>query len=431
MKKIDELHFRVVDKGLFLPIARRLAMEAGKVSYYTPWEKPFPMVQDMIGDGFEEIERVDSIFQDHRSVDCFVFPDTGFTHEQRELAAQGFPVWGPMGGDILETSRGRFLDALATTELPVPKHEKITGIDALREFLRDKQDRWIKISRFRGDCETFHWRSWEEDENALDHFAVRFGPFRSQIRFYVFDPIDASIEDGCDTYCVDGQIPSLVIHGMEAKDQAFIGTFQRFSDLPPELRIASEQFGPILGNYGYRSFFSTEVRITEEGESYFIDPTCRAGSPPHQSMTELIGNYADVIWSGARGICLDPEPVARFGIQVMVHAKPDTTLWTALKVNSKLDPWLKCSSCMREGNLIVFPHEPGGDIECKVWVVGIGNTIPDALDHLSGNIKLLPDGCCVNMEPLGEILSEIQEAESQGMEFTPQRVPKPEIVLDS
>jgi hypothetical protein len=167
--------------------------------------------------------------------------------------------------------------------------------------LHDKEDRWIKISRFRGDFETLHWRSWDEDSNRLDAFAVKFGPFREQINFYVFEPIDTDIEDGCDTWCIDGAYPELVIHGMEAKDKAYIGTWQKYSDLPEPLRRVGDAFSPILAGFDYRSFFSTEVRITEDGEPYFIDPTCRAGSPPSQVMTEMIANYSEIIWGGANG----------------------------------------------------------------------------------------------------------------------------------
>ena len=430
MKPVSQVHFRVIDKGLFLPVALRLARQAGRVSYWSPDEDAFKSVRKCIGDGFEEIERAPSIFHDKESVDCFVFPDIGFADEQAELISQGFPVWGHRGGDILEVHRGEFLKTLEKTGLPVAPHVVITGITKLKEHLHDKEDLWIKISRFRGDFETFHWRSWGEDENRLNSYSIRFGPFRERIVFYVFDAIDTDIEDGFDTYCIDGQFPKFVLHGMEAKDKAYLCAWQKYSDLPEEVRCVSEAFAPILARFDYRSFFSAEVRITKAGESFFIDPTCRAGSPPFQVMTELIGNYAEVIWQGAHGILVEPEPTAKFGVQALLSPKPDPNEWESLKVDDELERWVKCGNCVKEGDHLWFPPEPE-PTSCGVgWLVGIGDRFDEPIRHLKHNVNLLPEGVTCEFSTVAELISEVQKAEAAGMEFTDEPVPEPSIVLE-
>jgi hypothetical protein len=429
MKEIKDLHYRVVDKGLFLPIALRLARDARKVSYWTPSERAFPTVKDCIGDGFPGIERVECYLEDMADVDCWVFPDVGFAGIQRQLAESGLPVWGAFDGSELEVMRGKFLDTLSRTGLPVPKYERAKGITELRDLLRNSEDRWVKISRFRGDLETFHWRSREEDETALDLYATRLGPFREEIVFYVFEPIEAKVEDGCDTWCIDGQFPQIIIHGMEAKDKAYLGTFQRYEDLPEEVRQASDAFGPILGEYGYRSFFSTEVRITEDGESYFIDPTCRAGSPPSQVMAEMIGNYAEIIWGGANGKLVEPEPAAFFGAQAIVSVKSTHLPWKTVKVDSELDRWLKCSNCMRSGDVIAWPAESDSTGDYARWITGIGDTPGEAIRHLQHNVKLLPDNASCDLSVIADLIREIEEAEKAGMEWTDQPMPPPEIAV--
>lgn len=428
MKKISELHFRVCDKGLFLPVSRRLAREAGKVTYWTPAEKSFPTVHDLIGSGFPDLERVECWLEDIEDVDCFVFPDVGMAGVQWAVRAMGIPVWGAFSGDELELSRGKFLETLGAVGLPVPKYEKIKGITALREHLADQEDRWVKISQYRGDLETFHWRGAEADANALDRLAAELGPFRDQISFYVFAPIEADIEDGCDTWCIDGVFPEVVIHGMEAKDKAYLGTFQRYADLPEEVRKVNDAFVPVLEKYGYRSFFSTEIRITPEGESYFIDPTCRAGSPPSQAMTEMIGNYAEMIWRGAQGECVSPEPAAKFAVQALCDFKREPDSWTYVKLNDELDRWVKSSNALHNGEVLCLPPNPT-DNPCQDWLVGIGDTIAEAISHLKHNAKLLPDGASCEFNSLAELLREVEAAESQGMEFTPQSVPAPETVV--
>lgn len=430
MKSVSELHFRVCDHGLFMNIARRLARDAAKVTYWTPSEKDFPTLRDCLGDGFDDIERVSSMWTEKDSVDCWVFPDVGFSEEQNELLSQGKKVWGARYGDILEQARGVFLSALKETGLPVPEYTRVQGITKLKEHLHDKEDRWIKISRYRGDFETFHWRSWEEDENRLNYYAVQFGPFREQILFYVFNPIETDIEDGCDSWCINGAYPKLVIHGMECKDRAYLGAWQKYSDLPEEVRKVSDAFAPVLKEYGYQSFFSTEIRITKARESFFIDPTCRAGSPPHQVMTEMIGNYAEVIWGGANGEMVEPYPAANFGAQAMVYLKRELKEWGAMRVTDELDRWFKPTGCVRLKDHLWFPPDPSSPQGEVGWLTGIGDLPDEPIRHLQHNIKLLPDGTSCDVKELATLIEEVNKAESAGMNFTKEPMPDPSIVLD-
>lgn len=428
MKDAAAVHFRVVDRGLFLTIARRLGRDAAKVTYWTPSGRVDPMVRDCIGDGFDDVERVDCWLDEIGSVDCFVFPDVGFGSIQRHVRDLGIPVWGHMGGDEQEVSRGKFLDELKELGLPVVPYEKVVGISSLRDFLRDKDERWIKISKFRGDWETLHWIDYETTGYQLNYFAARFGPYAEFIAFYVFEPIETNIEDGSDTWCIDGQFPQLVGHGMEAKSKGYIGTFQKFNDLPEEVGGILKAFGPVLARYGYRGFFSTEVRITKDRTSYFIDPTCRAGVPPSQVMAEMIGNYAELVWQGANGNCIEPEPAAKFGVQVLCGFDRQTDRWMTAKIDPELDRWLKCGCCVGGKDMLWFPPIEPGTNACD-WLVGIGDTAEEAVRHLKHNRDLLPDGVDCDYACLAGLLEEINEAEEKGMEFTEQPVPGPEVVV--
>lgn len=300
---------------------------------------------------------------------------------------------------------------------------------ALRDYLKDKSDKYIKISQFRLDWETLHWRDWEQDEFELDVRAVRLGPFKELINFYVFDQIEAKLEDGLDTICIDGKIPSLVIHGVEAKDKAYLGTFQQYADLPEELRSVSDAFAPVLGRDGYRNFFSTEVRITEEKESYFIDPTLRAGSPPSQVMCEMISNYAEIIWGGANGQLVEPVPAASFGVQGLLTAEGGHKDWSVTRIPKEIDQWVKCGMCDRFEDALAFPPNPNASGEDIGWLVGIGDTPQGAIDHLKENVGKLPPGVSCDYFGLIDLLKEVEEAEKAGMEFTEQQMPEPEAIV--
>lgn len=431
MKSISDLHIRVCDKGLFLPVARRLAREVRKVSYWTFVDKSFPTMQERFGTGFEDIERVDCYLHDIEDVDCFMFPDIGLAGLQRELEEAGYPVWGARYGCELEQDRGKFLEMLEQTGLPVPVYEKVKGLSVLRKHLADKTDKWIKVSLWRGDWETFHWRSREEDQATLDGDAVAFGPNAEEIEFYVFDPIDAEVEDGCETHCIDGALPALVIHGMENKDKGYIGTFQPRAELPEQLGLVLDRVAPQLAEYGYRGGISIEVRITKDGTPYFTDITCRSGSPPSQVMCEMIDNWAEIAVQGALGHCVDPYPAAKFGVQAVVSVKPANEDWKTIKVDDELDRWLKVGCCMRRGNLLWMPrHLKHYGEEEMGWLTGIGDTLGEAIRHLQHNVKLLPDGASCAMDSLVGVLREIGEAEDQGMEFTEQPVPEPETAVE-
>lgn len=428
----SEITVCVVDHGRFLHVARRLGRDFRKVYYYTPTERDCPLIREAcIGVGFPEIERIKSLPKAKRECGLFVFPDIGFEDEQRELITDGFFVWGCRDAGLLESNRGKFLEALKTTSLPMPKYEEILGLTNLRSFLEDKEDKYIKIDKFRGDWETLHWTNWREMEGTLDSYAVRFGPIKDGITFYVFDAIETMIEDGIDTYCIDGQWPETVLKGMEQKDKAYLGTIQKFADVPKEVRVVNEAFGPILETYGYRGLFSTEVRITEDGQSFFIDPTCRAGSPPSQSQAELFGNYSQIVLDGAQGKITEPEPTAQFGVQAALAIDGDRSDWNVVEFPPELDQWVKCGFCLLDNGRTCFPPITEYNTSELGYLCATGNTIKEAIEQLRKHQDMLPSGVRCEFSSLADILKEVHEAEKEGMEFTPQEVPQPAIVLES
>jgi hypothetical protein len=427
VKELKDITACVVDTGIFLHVARRLARDYKKVYYWTPWETSFPKLKDaVLGDGYPDITTPESIEEVVDECDLFVFPDIGYGDLQVSLVERGKAVWGARQADELEALRGKFLKVLGTTELPVPKFKKVKGVTNLKLFLKEKENQFIKVSTYRGDFETFHFRSLEEDENVIDKWAVLLGPLKEMMSFFVFEPIDSDIEDGIDTWCIDGQWPETIIHGMECKDSAYIGTFQKMSDTPKEITCINEAFGPVLAGYGYRGAFSTEGRITKDGETFFIDPTCRFPSPPSQCMCEMIGNFGQVIWEGANGICVEPEQKYKFGAQAIF--KVDRDEWGVFKISEELDPWVKIGFSCKVGENICVPPDPLG-VEEIGWVVGCGDTIEEAIEHLRKNKDDMPDGCNVQFSSIADLLKEIQSAEEQGMKFA-DKVPDPSTVIE-
>lgn len=427
MKPTKDVVAAFVDVGLFGHVARRLASEFKKV-YYVPacWETAFPKLKDaVVGDGYPEIEWVESIWEVADKIDLAVYPDIGRAFEQQILLKMGIRVWGSRHADGLEARRGLFLKAIETTSLPIPKHKVVTGMSDLRKYLADSDGKkFLKVSTWRGNFETACFRSMAEDESLLDDWSMKMGPLREKVKIFVFDEIETVIEDGCDTHRAGGKWPSIVVHGMENKDKSYLGTFCPFDELPDPVRKVNEEFGPILDGYGYAGPFSTEVRITEEGLGYFIDLTARYGSPPSQVQCEMIANMGEIAWYGANGICVDPEPADKFGVQALFSV--DREDWQVFKLPPEIEKHVRIGfSCMVDG-MVCVPPDPQGASEIG-WLCATGSTIEYAIHNLIKYNEEMPSGVEVRIDTLAGLLKEAKEANEQGQHFA-DNIPDPDII---
>jgi hypothetical protein len=419
----------VFDHGFFLPLARKLAESFGRVLYYTPWEKSYPVLNEgIIGAGFGDLVRCDDFWPVKNEIDLFVFPDIYHAGLQTELHEQGFRVWGAGAGMRLETNRQFFLEKLAELGLAVAPHREITGLSNLAAYLRDKTDQYIKVSKWRGSWETKHWRSWADDADKLDLWAVKLGGLKEHVPFLVFDEIETKLEIGGDTFCVDGQWPSLMLHGIEKKDEAYFAAVTPKRDMPDELTHIMDAFTPFLAQSHYRSQWSMEVRVTDD-EAYFIDATTRGGLPSTASQLEVWRNLSEIIWHGANGDLVEPVPVAQFSAECMVKVKGDDRAWESLRVPDDLVPWLKFSDCCELDGKVWWPADEKPITELG-WLVAIGDTPTEVAQKMNEQADQLPDGVEASVEALADILREIVAEEDSGIHFTDQPLPEPEIVLE-
>lgn len=425
MKSIEQTRLCVVDHGLFVHVAQCLAQKCDHVWYTGPGDDVMKKLEKgIIGRGFENITRVKSYLDVKGDCDGYIFPDIGFAAEQLDLAERGFPVWGHHGADRLEENKGLFLRTLEEIGMEVPPHIVVVGIDALKEHLRDRTDKYVKISTWRGDWETFHFRDWTLDEMNLDCHAYRLGPAKDIIMFYVFDAIDAAIEDGVDSWFVGGTWPQTVLHAMERKDKSLLGAMQPMADIHESVREANDKIGPVLEKYGYRGFFSTEVR-----PPYFIDPTCRCGSPPSQLQTELITNLPEVMWSGANGECLEPDFDDPIGAQVLVTTDKEKDEYLTFDMPKELRPFIKSAFAFElDGVLRIAPNPLEN---WAGWLVATGKTIKGVIQSLQERKALLPDGFDCDITSIAHLLGEMGEAKGAGIEITPEAIPEPAVVLDT
>lgn len=429
MKDTKDVTAVVFDHGMFMPLAVRLAKEFKQVYYHTPCEKGFPDVKEwVLGDGSSVIHRCDypldtSFLQE---VDLFVFPDIQHGRLQRYLEDMGFPVWGSRRADELESMKGVWYRKLKELGLKVPKHEVVKGLDNLRSVLMDRDNLYIKINRYRKTMDTWHHIDWAQSRLIVDDLAKKLGPMQDFINFYVLDPIDTDLEGGLDTFCIDGQWPKDVVMGYECKNKAYLATVLPFKEAPEEFRFANEAIADTLKEYRYRNFFSTEVRVSGE-HKYFIDPTLRLASPAGECELDLYTNLGDIVWHGANGDLVDPVIHAPFAGESFINHTGDQKEWRALRVPESVKENVKLYANVEIDGVNYFPP---GDEETLGAITATGETLEEVISTIGEVSEELKENAIeVDMAPFAELLKEIRSAEDEGIEFSEQEVPKPEVVV--
>lgn len=429
MKEASQVTACVIDHGLYLPLAFRLAKQYKRVLYWTPAERDFPTVPDcVIGDGYAEIERCQDFWPVKKEIDLFVFPDGQHGGLQLELESQGFAVWGSRRGDRIEMNRETFHRLLGEAGLEVPPMEVVVGLSTLRRHLRDKTDKYLKVSKYRGSFETFHWRDWTMDSGALDVWAVHFGPAGELVRFLVCDEIPTDLEIGGDTYCVNGDFPSKMVHGLEAKDKGYLGVATDTPEMPEQIRAAMEAFGPILGREGYRNLFSMEIRV--QGDHFFFtDPCCRFPNPGFNSQMRLYTNFPEIVWGGANGELVEPEIADDYSVECGLTAKTEKGTWHVLDLDPEVREHASLrGNCQIDGHICIPPHESHGDEIGYLCVTGA--SLSDCIDKMKALVEKLPDGVSANTTALFDLLNEAMLAEEQGVLVSDDPLPEPATVLE-
>lgn len=420
MKAIKDITVLIVDHGLFIPVAHRMAESCKRVLYHYPFEQAYRTLNEsIIGDGFDDIELCEDIWKVKDEVDLFMFSDILHSGLQLELESQGKLVWGSRRADELETHRDKFLKTLAKVGLPVPEQTTVLGLTKLREYLRDKEDKFIKISKYRGSLETHHWISYDVDEGWIDSLAVEFGPAKDIIKFMVFDPIEAAIENGCDTICVDGQWPSLVLNGAESKDKSYLAAVTPRGDMPDNVKAVLDAFSPVFKAERYRNEFSMEMR-----GDYFIDCTSRGGLPSTGSQLNIWGNFPEMVYHGAMGDLVEPKAIAKFACECILSMKTKKGEWGKVRVPKELTEWVKLGWCCEIDGAICFPPDlqHGEDIG---WLTSLGDTAQEAIENMHKYAAMLPDGLNAATGELVGLMENIHAGEKDGIEFSDNEVPDP------
>jgi hypothetical protein len=228
--------------------------------------------------------------------------------------------------------------------------------------------------------ETFHAKNFAQVEQQLDELEHNLGAKKKVMEFIVEQGINPAIEIGYDGYCIDGKFPMGALVGVEVKDKAYVCRTMRYRELPKQVRGVNDKLAPTLKKLGYRGFISTEIRCSEDGKAYLIDPCARCGSPPSELYQMMITNLADIIWEGAEGIIVEPEYAAKYGAQVMLLSDWADSNWQQVDFPESIREHVKLRNMTKiEGQYYVIPQWTGmPEIGA---VVAMGDTQDEAISE--------------------------------------------------
>jgi hypothetical protein len=418
------------DHGLFTHFALMLG-RTGKfkrVLYYVPDSSPFPTSNlALIGTGYDEIERVSDLWKAVKEADLVVFADVYDGGLQEHLRDLGKLVWGCGGAEELELDRYEMKQLQKELGLPVQPVRLVKGLRALRKHLEPLKDKYIKISRTRGDMESWHWVDKDLSSDELDDLAVKLGPAAEVIEFLVEDPLNGAQETGCDWNFVNGVWAKRGLMTYEIKDCGCMGAVKDYKDLPKPVRLINDRFGPVLAAYKTAMWWSTEVRVID-GKGYFLDPCCRLGVPPSEMFGLMYSNWPEMLMAGAQGECVDPEPVAKYGFEAMIYVSDDVA-WQRLRFPEKYRPYIALRNCCRINGIDVIPPA-FYKLKAIGAVVGLADSIAEAVENCREVADAIEgSGLHIRLDSIGSAIKEIEEGEKQGLEFSDEALPKPEELM--
>lgn len=403
----------VYDTGLFVDMAIRLARDFKKVYYFCPWMDDFTLWNEFkIGTGIDNIERCYDFFNTYKKCQFICFPDVVEFDLQEDLRQRGYHVYGCGDGGKLEMERSSFKKIQEELGLPVNDYEEFTDLQSLREFLKDKTDRYIKIDWFRGNMETKKFINYQLSEPFFDKLEHDIGFVKDDsITFTVEEPIKDAIEVGTDLICIDGKYSDKCLYGIEIKGEAYLGIFSDYKKIPKPLRFTNDRLESLLKQYGYRGAISTEIRITDKNTGYLIDLCARQGNPPTSCQLEIIDNFSEAIYGASMGVIVPLKSNYKYCCQLQVQSG-----WAEKEPQPILFPEEYAQfvhirhMAVKETQYGKTPYFiPNSKVITGVAsVVGLGNTIDEAINMCKKIAKTI-QGAELDMRPaaLDEAKAEI------------------------
>jgi phosphoribosylamine-glycine ligase len=110
----------------------------------------------------------------------------------------------------------------------------------------------------------------------------------------------------------------MVLSGTEIKNKAYYGELMEYSKLTSGVQKTTDAIAPLMKQFQYKGFFSTEVRTTKDNKNYLIDMTCRLPLPPSPLYPLMFDNLGEIVWGLANGELVEIKPKAKCGLYLSI-----------------------------------------------------------------------------------------------------------------
>jgi len=377
----------VVDSGLWVELACRLARDGIDVNYYSAWESAFVSVRDPSpGFGLEDegVKRIDG----PEVSGIAIFP---WLHQEAiaEMALEyGSAVFGATSNDAtyLERDRMALHSALQQAKSPLKGLDVVQGCSALSDYVDELGgiESFFKVSNFRGDVETHHHTDVVNSKLKIAEWRKRFGPYAELILFFCQEPIEAEVEVGVDTFFCGGQFLAPGLIGYEVKDKLYVGKV--CEHLPPMIYDGTMALANYLKSVEYANWFTNEMRITKDGVAYVTDVTTRCPIPPGAAMLEAIDNLPDIIERGGQRKPTEIQWNCKYVVECIVSSPVLKEDWLEVRFDPGMRRWVKMRNFSKvDGRYWIAPH-PTGMTE-MISCVGLGESMVEACENARGHAE--------------------------------------------
>lgn len=372
----------VFDYGSYVAVAQRLAEPDGfgAVYYYVPKVyNGFPDHRPYdIGRNVENITVVDEWAEVIHDVDIVVFCDAHEPALQEYFVSIGKRVFGSKYACKLETDRKFLKETIASVGLPVNEYEVAYGLDALEGILQQRENVYVKSS-LRGDMETWHHENWILSKGEIQRMRKNLGVYANRETYIVESPIESLAEIGIDSFVINGEVPELVLTGIELKDTGYVGKIVPYDTLPKQLKLVSEKLAPIFSSMEYRGAHSNEVIVSGDKKGYLLDLTNRQPNPPTDLYLKLYTNFPQMVWDVAGSFIPKIEYEYPWGVQFIIKSDLATTEPSPIIVPDAYRDNVKLKNCTIAEDGAWYYTPLGIEMKEIGSVIGWGKTMKQAV----------------------------------------------------
>lgn len=330
----------VVDTNLAIDHAMRFVEDGLEVYYYLANLSAFPKLEDTIaGDGLHErLVKVEDWGEVFDKVGLIYVTDNCFPDLVVKLREKGKLVYGPSPELVKwENDRAYAYEEMRKRGIGVPEGAVVRGKDELVRWIKEREGSgkrfFVKVSKLRGNVETFSVVSAEEAETMLAQGG--FGPYLQDLVFLVQEGVEG-VEIGVDAFVVPDGVCRPLAYTIEEKGRGNVAVWQRSSDFE---EFWYDKVMDVVRSDDYRCNLSIEG-IWTGGDLKVIDVTSRNPYPVSSLYPRFVKNWVDVIFGVAEGRVVELDVDWENPYMVEFTISTDVAdVWRVIEVPDELVNW--------------------------------------------------------------------------------------------